>query len=391
MKICIVGSSKKFFSGISAYTIVMANAFAERGHNVSVILLRNLIPLFLYPGRKRVGKGEYMIDFHPEIEVYDGMDWNAPITWIRAHRFLSKQKPDAIIMHWWTSSVAHMQIFLAISRHMKGIKPKLILEMHEVVDPLEEKIFPIRIYSRLAGKTLINLSDEYTAHSDDAREAIIRTYNIPANKIHMVPHGPYNIYGSSDRDLSRKELNVEGFTILYFGMIREYKGVSLLIKAFNKLPIDISNRMNLIIAGEDWGDDRELLHVLNNSRYRDRIIFKSEFIPDYMVSKYFAAADVVVLPYLRTCGSGVVNIAIAQGKPIITSELAAMYECLADYEGASFFPVGDIQVLCDRLVEAYNRWLTNEIKTYNIPGATWNDIVQKYEQIIEGMASTQCV
>lgn len=391
MHICIVGSSKKFFSGISAYTIVMANAFAERGHEVSVILLRNLLPLSLYPGRDRVGKGDYLIDFRPEIDVYNGMDWNSPVSWVDGYRFLRKKKPDVLIIHWWTSSVAHMLLLLALSKHINRTKTGLILEMHEVVDTLEEKMLPIRLYSRLAGKTLINLCDEYTAHSDEAREDILRIYNMSANKIHVVPHGPYNMYGSSNRDLSRKDLNLEGFSILYFGMIREYKGVSLLIKAFNKLPMDIANRTHLIIAGEDWGDDRELLPALNKSPYRHRIIFESKFIPDDLVSKYFAAADIVVLPYLRTCGSGVLNIAMAQGKPIITADLATMRECLADYQGANFFPTGNIQALCNKMVETYNRWLTSEIKTYNNSGFTWNDIVQKYEQIYERMANSKCV
>lgn len=391
MHICIVGSSKKFFSGISAYTIVMANAFAEQGHEVSAILLRNLVPLFLYPGRDRVGKGKHIIDFKPKIDVYDGMDWNSPTSWTRACCFIKKNKPDAIIVHWWTSSVAHMQLLLVLAKHINRMKTRLILEMHEVVDPLEEKIFPIRLYSRVAGRILVSLCDTYIAHSDEAREAIAKAYNLPEAKIHVIPHGPYNIYGFSDREITRRQLQLNGFTILYFGMIRKYKGVPLLIKAFNELPIDIANSMHLIIAGEDWGDDQELLLELNNSPYRDRILFKPEFIPDDMVPKYFAVADVVVFPYLRTSGSGVVNIALAQGKPIIAADLATMYECLAEYEGAIFFTTGNIQALCNKIVEVYNRWLTSETKIYNNPGATWNDIIQKYDQIYERMANSKCV
>jgi len=381
MRICIVGSSKKFFSGISAYTIVMANAFAERGHRVSVILLRNLVPLFLYPGRTRVGKGECQIDFHPGIEVYDGMDWNAPLTWTGAYRFLQRQKPDALIMHWWTSSVAHLQIFLALAKHMNGAKFRLALEMHEVVDTLEEKILPIRLYSRIGGKTLLKFCDIYTAHSDEARKAIADTYHIPHNKIHIVPHGPYNIYESLDKKAAKKELNLAGYVLLYFGMIRQYKGVSLLIKAFNKLPADVANDICLVIAGEDWGDDTGIQKALSNSPYREKIIFKSEFIPDDLVPKYFAASDTVVLPYLRTCGSGVVNIAVAQGKPVITADLPTMRECLKGYEGARFFPVGDIDSLCAELTEVYQNKFFTENKYYQFHTVSWENIIDKYERI----------
>lgn len=385
MQVCIVGSSKRFFSGLSAYTIVMANAMAERGHRVSVILLRNLVPLFLYPGRNRVGKGEYLLDFLPGVKVYDGMDWNSPSTWAGARRFLQKQKPDAIIMHWWSSAVAHMQLLLALGRFMNGKKPSLILEMHEVVDPLEEKILPIRLYSKVAGKALIKLCDAYTAHSGEARRAIIKTYNIAPDKIHVVPHGPYNMYGTLDRENARKELKLDGFIILHFGMIRQYKGIPLLVKAFNMLPCEVAERSTLFIAGEDWGDDPEIRPAIENSKYRHKIIFQPWFVPDADVPKYFAAADVIVLPYLRTCGSGVAHIAVAHGKSIITADLPTMRECLNGYEGASFFPVGDAAALKEKLTKAYISWEKEGTRHYIFRGASWDNIARRYEEIISSL------
>lgn len=388
MKICIVGSSKKFFSGISAYTIVMANAFREQGHEASVILLRNLVPLFLYPGRERVGQGSFPVDFHPDIKVYGSMDWNSPASWAGAYKFLKEQSPDAIIMHWWTSSVAHMQTLIALSKYMhRGKKPLLILEMHEVVDPLEEKILPIRLYSRMGGKALVNLCDVITAHSNEAREAIARTYNIPRSKIYVVPHGPYDVYGIFDRQAARKELNLKGFfTVLCFGMIRQYKGVPLLIEAFNGIPEEMARNIRLVIAGEDWGDDPELLPALSVSPHREKIIFKPEFIPNDYVSKYFAAADIVVLPYTRSCGSGVVNIAVAQGKPIISSNIETLKESLAGYQGASFFPAGDVKTLRNIIMKAYSNQKSDGIKKYQFTSITWDSITNKYYFIIQGLS-----
>ena len=135
-----MGSSKRFFSGLTTHTIFLANALAKR-NQVSVILLRNLLPRFLYPGKGHVGKSNYLVDFSPEVDVCQGMDWNSPRTWYGAYKFIKQYQPDAIIMLWWTSSVAHMELFLAIANRMK-IKAKLILEMHEIVNPLEESILP---------------------------------------------------------------------------------------------------------------------------------------------------------------------------------------------------------------------------------------------------------
>jgi len=384
LRICVVGSSKRFFSGLTTHTIFLANALAKRGHEVNVVTLRNLVPLFLYPGRERVGKGEYLVDYAPEIKVYDGMDWNSPRTWLGALKFIKQQKPDAVIMLWWTSSVAHLQLILAFGARLNGW-PRLILEMHEVVDPLEEKILPIRLYSRAAGRILIRQFDLYTTPSKNVSEAVVNIYHMPKEKVRVVPIGVYEQYAAPEKNGARIELNLDGFVILHFGMIRQYKGIPLLVKAFDLLPEEVTESSTLVIVGEDWGDDQELVPAINGSICHNRIIFQPGFIPDHDVPKYFAAADVVVLPYLRTCGSGVAHIAVANGRPVITADLPAMRECLNEYAGVSFFPPGDAAALRDRLIEAYHRWVKEGPKNYNFHGPSWDEIAWQYEEIISGL------
>jgi glycosyltransferase involved in cell wall biosynthesis len=351
-------------------------------------LLRNLLPCFLYPGREHVGQTNYLVDFNPEIDVYEGMDWNSPRSWYGAYRFLKQYQPDAIIMLWWTSSVAHMELFLAVANRMK-IKTNLILEMHEVVDPLEESILPIRLYSRLAGKLIMRRADAFTTQSTSARNQVAQIYRLDERRIFVVPIGLYEDYKCvSDKNLSRKELGIEEkFVILYFGLIRKYKGVPYLVEAFNKLPQDIARHSRLVITGEDWGDETSLGDVINSSPYKERISYKPQFIPDDMIPKYFSAADVVVLPYLRTAGSGVANIAMAYGKPVITSDLETMRECLADYKGASFVPVGDSAAIAERLMAIYAQCKSGKPLIYSSPHNTWDEIAKQYEQIVKQLDS----
>jgi glycosyltransferase involved in cell wall biosynthesis len=401
MNICVVGSSKKFYSGISAYTVVMANALARNGHNVSVVLLRNLVPLVLYPGRERVGKHEMLTDFLPEIDVFKGMDWNSPRSWLQANRFIRQHHPDVIIMHWWTSTVAHMQIFLALTRFFTGRpwpergsverckkisdKPVLLLEMHEVIDPLEESILPIRIYSRIAGKGLLGLCDGYIAHSEDAISAVSRTYNIMENKIFNVHMGPCNNYvqcrDSGVKSETEPSLS-NHFIILSFGSIRKYKGISFLLRAFSLLPNEVAHYSKLLIAGEDWGDDQDIYSIINESPHKEQIIFRPGFVADKEVSRYFSAADVVVLPYLRTCGSGVVSVALSYGKSIISSDLPTMRETLSGYEGAKFFPSGDVEALKGRILEFFMDGKNGGVKEYSYAGITWDKSIEMYEKVI---------
>lgn len=387
-KICIVGSSKRFFSGLTAHTIFLANALAKR-NQVSVILLRNLLPCFLYPGRGHIGQTNYLVDFNPEIDVYEGMDWNSPRSWYGAYRFLKRHQPDAIIMLWWTSSVAHMELFLAVANRRMKIKTNLILEMHEVVDPLEESILPIRLYSRLAGKMIMGRTDIFTTQSASAKRQVAQIYRLDKRRIFVVPIGLYDDYKhTSDKDSCRKELGIEEeFVILYFGLIRKYKGVPYLVEAFNKLAQGIAGHSRLIIAGEDWGDETSLGDAINSSPYKGQITYKPQFAPDIMIPRYFSAADVVVLPYLRTLGSGVANIAMTYGKPIITSDLETMRECLADYEGAWFTPVGDSAAIAERLSEIYNDHKSGNPLLYNPPQNTWDEVARQYEEIVEQLDS----
>ena len=377
-----MGSSKRFFSGLTTHTIFLANALAKR-NQVSVVLLRNLLPRFLYPGKRHVGQTNYLVDFDPAVDVYQGMDWNSPRSWYSAYKFMKQHQPDVIIMLWWTCSVAHMELFLAIANRMK-IKANLILEMHEVVDPLEESILPVRLYSRLAGRMIMKRADAFTTQSTSAKDQVAQIYKLDEGRIFVVPVGLYQDYQRvSDKNTCKAELGFEEeFIILYFGMVRKYKGVPHLVEALNRLPQDIARNSRLVIAGEDWGDETSLDAVISSSPYKEQVTYRPEFVPDDMIPRYFSAADVVVLPYLRTAGSGVANIALAYGKPIITSDLETMRECLADYQGAIFAPVGDSATIAERLTEIYTQYKSGKPMVYNPPQNTWDEIAKQYEQII---------
>jgi len=384
MKICVVGSSKRFFSGITAHTIFLANALAEQ-NEVSVILLRKLLPQFLYPGRKHIGKDDYLIEFAKNVDIYEGMDWNSPLSWFRAYRFLKQRSPDAIIMLWWTSSVAHMQLFLAWSNKFR-VGAKLILEMHETIDPLEERILPIRLYAKVAGRLLMRMADALTAHSTSAKDQIAQTYGINRGKIFVKPFGLYENYKRDyDKGLAKKELGIEEqFVILNFGSIRKYKGVPYLAKAFSALPEAVARNSRLVIAGEDWGDDNELSNLIESSPYKQKITFNPNFVPDEMVPAYFSAADVVVLPYsdiFASAGSAVAQIAMAYGKPIITSNFETMRECLQDYEGAFFTPTGDSMAIAEGIAKLYERTNSGGAIIYEPPHDTWAKIARQYEEI----------
>ncbi len=379
MKICVVGPSKRFLSGISYYTIRLANALSGSAR-VSVICFRRLLPEFLFPGHAHVGKNISYLDFSPGIRVFDGMDYNNPVTWYNAYRFLKAEKPDVIILQWWTSSVAHMHLLLKL---MGGkLKSRIIIEFHEVVDPLEEGIIPIRLYSRIMGRLLRRNLNGYIVHSTSDKYLVAKRYDIDPEMIHVIPHGLYDHYGYAVETKKAKALLSirEDFVILSFGLIRKYKGIPYLLMAFDQLPESIASRSRLLIVGEIWECREELLDQISRSRYPKNITLVDEYVPDNMIPVYFGAADVVVLPYTRASQSGIAHIAMTFGKPIIVSEVGGLAESMKKYSGTVFVPPADSDAITRELVAC----LGSE-KIYNPPALGWDEISKKYLKVIESV------
>lgn len=376
INICIIGPSKRFLSGISYYTIRLSNALSA-SCTVSVVLLRRLLPELLFPGRARMDKDISHLEFSPEVKVFNGMDYNNPITWYNAYRYLKKVKPDIIILQWWTSSVSHMHLLLKLMSVL--LKSKLIIEFHEVLDPLEENILPIRLYSRVMGTILRKNINAYIVHSTSDKILVAQRYRINQQKIHVIPHGLYDHFGNAIENKKAKELLSikEESVVLSFGLIRKYKGVNYLIRAFEQLPENIAQRSRLLIAGEIWENREELLNQISLSRYREKITLIDEYVPDDMIQVFFSAANVVVLPYTRASQSGIAHIAMSFGKPVIVSEVGGLKESMGEYAGAFFVPPMNSDAITNEMIKHFR-----SEKIYNPPALGWAAISRQYLKVV---------
>ncbi|NIA12234.1 MAG: glycosyltransferase [Nitrospiraceae bacterium] len=369
--ICIVGPS--ITSGISYYTIGLANALSSH-NDVSVVCFRNLLPRILFPGRAHVGRDISDLEFSPDVTIFDGMDYNNPLTWWRAYRFLMKQQPDVIILQWWTSSVAHLHLIIKIINLFIGAR--LIIEFHEVVDPLEENILPIRWYSKTTGRLLRRNVDGYITHSSSDRGLVAERYHINPDTIRVIPHALYDQYSRIDKIDAKKKLSIkEEFVILSFGLIRKYKGIPYLISAD-----EIVRNSRLLIVGEIWDDRGALLRQIDGSKYNDKITLIDEYIPDDRIPLYFSAADVIALPYTRASQSGIAHIAMCFGTPIIVSKVGGLTESMAGYEGTVFVPPCDADAITRAIESQYKL-----PKLFNPPERRWNDTAVMYQELIDDL------
>lgn len=368
--ISVVGPSARFLSGISYYTIRLCNALAEKS-TVNAVLFRNMLPKQLFPGWKRVGKTESSVKFSDAVSVAEVLDWYSPFSW--ASGACKIRRSDIVIFEWWTSSIVHMFLALLL---LSGRRTNLVIEFHEVVDPLEYAILPLRIYARVMGRIIRKRAYRFVVHSEHDRQLISSHYRIESSLITVIPHGLYDQYTVMDKEQCKLKLGLEGkYVLLFFGLLRPYKGVSQLVKAFEKISPSILEDTVLIVAGEAW-EDQESVDLIKNSQVSDRIVLDNRYISDEDIPVFFSAADLLVLPYTRASQSGVAHIGIAYGLPILATKVGGLVESLGSYKGTRFTEPGDN----DGLVLALEDMITQRNrKRYEPPEEMrWDRIAEKY-------------
>ncbi|BCY14114.1 glycosyltransferase [Actinoplanes sp. L3-i22] len=330
-RVVVVGSGWHFLSGISYYTCRLSNALQER-FDVSAILMRRLLPARLYPGRDRVGQQLSDLRYDDDIPVFDGVDWWAAPSLARAVAFLRSQRPDVLVLQWWTGAVLHSYLVLAIAARRLGIR--VVIEFHEVQDTGELRHRWAARYVRGAIRPLLRRTSGVVVHSAYDRDALASAYDLGGVPAEIALHGPFDHHAAP----VERAPGADGVTrLLYFGTIRPYKGLEDLIEAFATL--DPSYR--LTVVGETWEGWTRPGELIAASSARDRITFVNRYVPDTEVNEYFAAADAVVLPYRRSSASGPLHIAMSHGLPVVVTSVGGLVEAAGPYPGTVFVPAGE--------------------------------------------------
>lgn len=352
LRLCVVGSSTRFLSGISYYTIRLANALAAE-HIVSAIPMRQLLPARLYPGRRRVGAPIAGLGYSASIRVFPGVDWYWLPSLLGALAFLTHRRPQVVIFEWWTGTVLHTYVALALAARLLGAR--VVVEFHEILDPGELRLPLAHAYVRAVAPLLMRQASGFVVHSRHDATALRERYRLAGRPVAIVPHGPYDHHAPSTRAGRRRDAPDEACNLLFFGVIRPYKGLEDLVRAFDAIPESEIERYWLTIVGETWEGWTLPEQLVARSRYRDRITFVNRYVPDDEATGYFAGADAVVLPYRRSSASGPLHIAMSLGLPTIVSAVGGLVEAVVGYDGVRLVPPGDPAAL-GRAIEQIAVW-----------------------------------
>lgn len=357
-RVVVVGSGTRFLSGISVYTVRLANALAAN-NRVVIITMRSLLPRRLYPGWKRVGADLARIAPERSVEMFDGVDWFWLPSIFRAALFALRRRPEVVVFEWWTGTVLHSYIALALLA--KLTRARVVVEFHEIIETGEANIPFAKRYVQAVFPILLRLADAYAVHSDFDRRLALETWPLGQRKpLAVLPHGPHDHYQpSSERAAGDtdggaeptplREAPAKSTNLLFFGVIRPYKGLEQLVRAFESIPDAEIDGYWLTVVGETWEGWTLPTELIERSPRRNRVTFVNRYVTDEELHRYMLGADAVILPYLRSSLSGPLHVAMGYGVPIVMTDVGGNAEAAQGYGGVVLIPPAEPGPLAEAL------------------------------------------
>ena len=314
-KVLIIGTAYPYRGGLSAFNERIAEAFQQNGASVDIETFTIQYPSFLFPG-----KTQYSDAAAPDkLKINRSINSVNPINWILIGNRLRKENYDLIIVKFWIPFMA--PCLGTICKYIKKNKKTKVVSILDNIIPHET-----RIGDKQLAQYFVNNVDAFVAMS---RSVLNDLGQFDSKKPRVFsPHPVYDNFGVS---MSKKEaltkigLDPKLKYILFFGFIRDYKGLDLLLEAMSKVRTALPD-LRLIIAGEFYSNKEKYLELIDRYKIEDIVVQKTDFIPDNEVSQYFCAADIVVQPYKTATQSGVTQIAYNFDKPMIVTNVGGLPE-----------------------------------------------------------------
>ena len=336
-KIIIVGPAYPYRGGIAAFSERLAAEFASRSADVQLITFTLQYPSFLFPGKTQYSEGPV-----PKgLEICRMLNSCNPFNWIKTGVRLRKMKADKIIFAFWMPFMA--PALGTVARIAKKSGARRIGLVHNLI-PHEHKPG-----DKFLSRFFCNSMDAFVTMSDSVLQDI-RLF-APEKPSAMCPHPLYDHYGtpvSRDEALARLELSSDCRYFLFFGLIRDYKGLDWLLEAFADERLKQFSDLKLIVAGEFYSDPQKYSETA--ASLGNRVIMRPEFIPDDMVRYYFCAADLIVQPYKTATQSGITQIAYHFDKPMVVTRVGGLPEIVPDGI-AGYVAEPSVTAIADALVK----------------------------------------
>ena len=364
MRIVVLGTAWPYRGGLAAFNERLAKQFVAEGHEVEMVTFTLQYPSFLFPG-----KTQYSNEVTPDgLKIVREINSCNPLSWIKVGRRLKKEAPDLLISCYWMAFFA--PCYGVIQRIVKrNGTTKCIGLVHNMI-PHEPNIL-----DKLLAPFYVKQTDGFVALSESVVRDIASLDKRNKPKA-FSPHPVYDHYGEKMSKTAACEalgLDETKNYMLFFGLVRAYKGLDWLLDAFAKVKDQLKD-VQLIVAGEFYEEEDKYRAQIEANGLKDRVIVKNEFVADADLRKYFGAADLIVQPYKTATQSGVTQVAFHFEKPCLVTNVGGLGEIIHDRK-MGYAVVPEVDAIADALIDyyqydrqdAFTEYLIDEKKKYE-----WN-------------------
>ena len=327
MRIVILGTAWPYRGGLSAFNERLARQLMSEGHDVEILTFTMQYPGFLFPG-----KTQYSDDPAPaNLRIRRVLNSVEPVSWWRTGRLVRRMKADLLIIKFWIPLMAPCLGTVARIARRGGTRVVSVLDNIIPHEP--------HWWDSLLVRYFVGGIDKFVAMSDSVLHDCER-FDRRAPKV-LCPHPLYDNFGEPlQRDEACRLLGLDPKLtyLLFFGFIRDYKGLDLLMRAFADPRLAADKSLRLIVAGEFYNNGGQYALLEKQLGEEGRIIWHTDFIPDDKVRLYFSAADLIVQPYKTATQSGVTQSADHFSKPMLVTRVGGLAEIV---------PHGKVGYVCD--------------------------------------------
>lgn len=341
MRIAYLSTFYPFRGGIAQFNAALKNALEQQGHEVEAYTFTTQYPKLLFPGETQLVKPE---DKVIPISTKRVLNTINPITYQNTAAKIKAYKPDLLLMKYWMSFFGPSLGY--VSGKMSN-QTKSIAILDNVI-PHEKRFFDTAFT-----KYFLKRVNGFVSMSGKVKDDLLSLS--PNAKVKLIPHPLYNHFGEIiDKKTARLKLNLhpDKKTLLFFGFIRDYKGLDLLINAFDKL----DDSYQLIIAGESYGNFDKYNEIIEKTKNKLSIHKFVRYISDQEVPLFFSAADVCILPYRSATQSGITGISYHFELPMIATNTGGLAEIIHHKKTGIIVEKPEIQTILNGITSYFNEY-----------------------------------
>ena len=370
-KVIIIGPAHPYRGGIANFNNSLADAFFKNGDDIEILSFKLQYPSFLFPGKTQFESS----DPPKNIKIKSIINSINPFNWFNVAREINRKNPDFVIIRYW---LPFMGPCLGSIARLLNKKIK-ILAITDNIIPHEK-----RFGDFFLTKYFVSSCDAFVTLSASVLEDLTQFTNSKNKK--FTPHPIYDTFGEKlDKSVAKKnlELNINDKYLLFFGFVRKYKGLDLMLHAMSDQRIkDLG--VKLIVAGEFYDNIDFYLDLINELDIDSNIILKSDFIEERDVKNYFCASDMITQTYRTAPQSGVTKIAYHFERPMLVTDDGGLAE-IVHHKKVGYVTTQEPKIIADAIVDFYtnNRELDFEknTKTEKLK-FSWQNLIHTIEDLV---------